>query len=197
MRTQITPGTHKLLASDTSEKFSSRKSSLSMADEETRSLNGKMLQELQAVVPTSPINGYASLVNFAPSADRPIHRWFWYREGYSLDLVTELISELPRGSVVLDPFCGAGTTLVAAKEKGLPSVGFDVNPISILVSRVKTTKLSANEVLDVENILGQLATLTLDSPADPKPGLSIIDKVFEADVLRALLVLRKGINQIN
>ena len=168
-----------------------------MADEETRSLNGRMLHELQNSVPTSPTNGYASLVNFAPSADRPIHRWFWYREGYSLDLVTELISELPRGSMVLDPFCGAGTTLVAAKEKGLPSVGFDVNPISILVSRVKTTKLTANEVREVEDVLGYFAKLTLNSPADPKPSLSIIDKVFDSEVLSALLVLRKAINEID
>ncbi len=195
MRSQITSGISKLLLSNSLEQ-SSRKSSLSMADETTRSLNGKMLQDLETSVPTSPINGYASLVNFAPSADRPIHRWFWYREGYSLDLVTELISELPRGSVVLDPFCGSGTTLVAAKEKGLPAVGFDVNPISILVSRVKTTRLDELEVQAVRQHLIFMDSLSLNSPADPKPGLSIVDKVFDAGVLQSLLVLRKAINDI-
>jgi site-specific DNA-methyltransferase (adenine-specific) len=29
--------------------------------------------------------------------------------------------------VVLDPFCGAGTTLVAARELGIPSVGIEIN----------------------------------------------------------------------
>lgn len=195
MRTQITSGISKLLV-PTDSGTSSRKSALAMADEQTRELNGVMLGELHKAVPTSPINGYASLVNFAPSAHRPIHRWFWYREGYSLDLVTELISELPRGSLVLDPFCGAGTTLVAAKEKGLPSVGFDVNPISILVTKVKTTRLSEDEVAEVNTALGNLETLTLSSPADDKPGLSIVDKVFDAEVLQSLLILRRAINAL-
>lgn len=194
MRTQITSNIADIQIDVVS---ATRKSNLSMADEATMKLNGQMLNTLNQAVPPLPINGFASLVNFAPSADRPIHRWFWYREGYSLDLVKELISELPRGSVVLDPFCGAGTTLLASREIGLPSVGFDVNPISIIVSKVKTTPLTVvqTELLTLRVGLLKKADITL--PADPKPIFKIIDKVFDAKILQALLIFRKIINSTN
>src|SRR5687768_3508295 len=47
------------------------------------------------------------------------------------------------GESVLDPFCGSGTTLVEASILKRQSVGFDLNPIAGLVSRVKTTPLTA------------------------------------------------------
>ncbi|HEY0396478.1 MAG TPA: hypothetical protein VGD01_18520 [Candidatus Elarobacter sp.] len=44
----------------------------------------------------------------------------------------------PDGEVLLDPFCGSGTTLYEAAVRGWPKViGFDANPIAALVSRFK------------------------------------------------------------
>ena len=43
---------------------------------------------------------------------------------------------------VLDPFCGIGTTLVEAKLLNRDAKGVDIHPISILSSKVKTTKLT-------------------------------------------------------
>jgi site-specific DNA-methyltransferase (adenine-specific) len=37
------------------------------------------------------------------------------------------LANLPKGSVVLDPFCGSGTTAVAAVQNGMQYVGFEVN----------------------------------------------------------------------
>jgi putative DNA methylase len=37
--------------------------------------------------------------------------------------------------VVLDPFCGGGSTLVEAQRLGLPSQGSDLNPIPVLISK--------------------------------------------------------------
>lgn len=50
------------------------------------------------------------------------------------------------GALVLDPFCGAGTTLVEAQRLGRTAVGIDINPISCLVSRAKTIDLPAEEI---------------------------------------------------
>lgn len=50
-------------------------------------------------------------------------------------------------STIADFFCGSGTVLVEASLAGHKSYGMDVNPLSILISKVKTTPLS-NPVLE-------------------------------------------------
>lgn len=47
---------------------------------------------------------------------------------YPLDLCRRpLLATCPPGGVVLDPFCGTGTTLLAARILGLKSVGIDIS----------------------------------------------------------------------
>jgi SAM-dependent methyltransferase len=38
---------------------------------------------------------------------------------------------------VLDPFCGSGAVLMAARRRGIPVSGVDINPVAALFSRVK------------------------------------------------------------
>jgi hypothetical protein len=70
-----------------------------------------------------------------------IHRWYQIIMGFDWKLVRHLIERLEISSddLVLDPFCGAGTTLVQCKKQGIPSVGIDANPVCTLASRVKTS----------------------------------------------------------
>lgn len=51
---------------------------------------------------------------------------------------------LPDNSIILDPFCGSGTTLVVAQEMGYPSIGIDLNPIACLISEVVTSPCPKN-----------------------------------------------------
>jgi hypothetical protein len=46
---------------------------------------------------------------------------------------------LPPGSLVLDPMAGSGTTLRCAADYGHRGVGFDVDPLAVLMARVWTT----------------------------------------------------------
>lgn len=47
---------------------------------------------------------------------------------YPLDLCRRpLLATCPPGGVVLDPFCGTGTTMLAARHLGLKSVGVDIS----------------------------------------------------------------------
>lgn len=176
-------------------KITSRKSVASMAALDLREENKCLLKEIEGKTPTSPINGYESLVNFAPTSSQPIHRWFWYREGYSQELVAEFIKPLPKGAVVMDPFCGAGTTLLAARELGYPSIGIDVNPISTLVSKVKTTTLTNEDIAAIKAGLNEIQRSNIGDSKDPIPELKIIDKVYDSGILDSLLIIRKIINK--
>lgn len=42
------------------------------------------------------------------------------------------------GGVMLDPFVGSGTTLVEARLGKMRGIGFDINPLAIMISKVKS-----------------------------------------------------------
>jgi DNA modification methylase len=69
-----------------------------------------------------------------------VHRWYDYVQGFDPDLASRKIQEhcAQPGSVVLDPFCGSGTTLVAAQMLGHEAIGVDANPVMCLVAKAKT-----------------------------------------------------------
>ena len=49
------------------------------------------------------------------------------------------LSDVRDGGAVLDPMCGSGTVLTAAVKRGHPAFGRDVDPLSVLISRVATS----------------------------------------------------------
>lgn len=71
--------------------------------------------------------------------NKPIHRWYVFPHSFTGELVQSLIDEweLTIKDNLLDPFCGAGTTLVTAREAAIPATGYDLSPLAILASRVK------------------------------------------------------------
>ena len=48
---------------------------------------------------------------------------------------------------VLDPFCGRGTTILAARLRGLPSVGVDSNPIAAAIAAAKLPDVRPREII--------------------------------------------------
>jgi len=68
----------------------------------------------------------------------PVHRWVPWIAGFSRDFVRGAIEQyLEKPGVVLDPFCGVGTTLVEALVQGHHPVGFEINPYASLVAQSK------------------------------------------------------------
>ncbi len=66
-------------------------------------------------------------------------------------------ANLKKGSTVLDPFCGCGTTLVEAAVLGYKAYGIDINPLAQLLTEAKTTSganVSESSILeDLELII--------------------------------------------
>jgi hypothetical protein len=79
-------------------------------------------------------------INAIQRKDRPVHDWYRFVLSYPPHLVRQLIERfhLDQTDLLLDPFCGTGTTLIEAKLQGIPSIGCDAHPLAVLVSRVKT-----------------------------------------------------------
>lgn len=60
------------------------------------------------------------------------HPWEDHPAPFPLALPQRVIPYLCRvGDVVLDPFCGSGTTLVAAVERGRQGIGFDISAVYV------------------------------------------------------------------
>jgi hypothetical protein len=63
--------------------------------------------------------------------------------GYFLDCHTDNFKReayFKKGDIVLDPFCGSGTTLVEANEQGINAIGIDVSVFNSLISNIKVGK---------------------------------------------------------
>lgn len=82
----------------------------------------------------------------------PFFDWYLMPEAYSAPLVYEAIEEfgVRADETVLDPFCGTGTTLLAARKMGRNGLGIEVNPFLCFAGRVKTGEWLNSDLLRLE-----------------------------------------------
>ena len=71
--------------------------------------------------------------------DRPFHDWYRFVLSYPAHLVRQYLEEfdLGVGDIVLDPFCGTGTTIVESKLGNVKSLGIEANHFAHFASSVK------------------------------------------------------------
>ena len=115
-----------------------------------------------------------------PARKTPVHRWYLFPHSYTADLVHALISEwgLDKRDRILDPFTGAGTTLLAAKEAGIAGTGYDLSPLAVLATNTKTGDFSSARLNKTWS--------TLESNFGSRENQKSLSKSYPDLVLRAL-----------
>lgn len=137
---------------------------------------------------------WGELATFVPNKKLPVYNWFYYKEGYARDLVFELIEKfgLKKGQTVLDPFCGVGTTLLACRQKGLESVGFDVQPPAVFAATVKTRDYDLNALDDAGK---ELLMIRFTKP-DFHTSNTLVKRAFNRHTLDDVIFFRDQIMKI-
>lgn len=142
---------------------------------------------------------YKSLVNYSSDLNKPIQRWYRYKEGYSVDLMGQILDyyKVDKNDIILDPFAGSGSTMLEAKKRGSFSIGYEVNPFSHFLCRAKIQNYSKKDKSDFIKLQQEIVSNHDSYKILAIPKLSIIDKLFEKEVLDYLLKVKDIINKIN
>lgn len=110
--------------------------------------------------------------------------------------VLERILQKTEVKSVLDPFCGSGTALyeAAALDSSLAICGCDINPLALLITRVKLEGVASRIKSEINLLKSELAAHEKEviAPHD----FPYIDKWFRADIKLSLTRLRDAIRKI-
>jgi len=158
----------------------------------------QLYKKLENIFPVKSIPAFESLVNFSTRSSHPIHKWFFYREGYSPILISNCLKKerIEKGKKVIDPFCGGGTTLLESAQKGIESTGFEINRFSVFTSKVKTRAYKDHDIKNIERLINRIREFVPSKYSLPLPVVSILDKLFNEDVLNELMSYKEAILSI-
>jgi len=134
------------------------------------------------------------VVTFIPNKKVPIHNWFYFKEGFSRDFVLLMFDwlKIKSGDWVLDPFCGAGTSLLTAKELGVNAFGVDISPLAIFVTQVKIEDYDLDKIKDSAKKLFSKKFVRRDI----KEVSPFIRKAFSKYSLEDILFFKEGLREI-
>ncbi|MDG5492912.1 hypothetical protein [Psychroserpens sp. SPM9] len=107
-------------------------------------------------------------------------------------IIKTLIDALPENSTMIDPFMGASNTIITSMRYGINSFGQDINPLSLLISQVKTHIYSEDLKISFSNFKKRLSRARSE-----KIDVSFknIDKWFKSEVQIELSQIRRLIIQ--
>ena len=101
--------------------------------------------------------------------------------------------------VLLDPFAGSGTALLEATlhKNFEKTYGIDINPLALLISKVKTTKIHPQKLWDeYHRIVKKSLEDKKNKKSIPKPDFFNIDFWFKPQVINDLAIIKQNINEI-
>ncbi|HEV3261830.1 MAG TPA: hypothetical protein VG013_33580 [Gemmataceae bacterium] len=135
-----------------------------------------------------PMIGRRDHLTFKGNLRHTRYGWLRLTPAYSVHQVTELLGSANRDAVVLDPFCGTGTTALVCAEQGTACDTTDINPFLVWLATAKTrcyTDAEVNGFLSAAAAVSDAIRSTNGQPAW-LPPLYQIDKWWDAKTLAAL-----------
>jgi DNA modification methylase len=162
----------------------------------TRIIRGFIKSYSQDHVPIE-VN-FRELVDWIPySSERATHLIHPYPAKLLLHiphlfLTNDLLSA--KDDLVFDPFSGSGTVLLESLLTGRNAYGIDANPLARLISKVKTTPLSREQLRAATRSL--LKTIVGTASAKP-PDVINLDHWFYPHIIRQLAIIWSAIQRTN
>lgn len=127
-----------------------------------------------------------------------LHRLFMYpgmMVPKTQTLIVDAITEyLPPNPWVIDPFMGAGTSLLSCMELGYNVFGQDINPLAVLLTKAKTITYDIDALQRTYRKIKK--RITLDNKQTIDVHFNGIDKWFKIDIQRNLSKIRRAIQSI-
>ncbi|GFO96342.1 modification methylase [groundwater metagenome] len=111
-------------------------------------------------------------------------------------IVKRLMDEYatPGESIILDPFCGSGSVLVESVLHDCESYGIDINPLALLLAKVKTTPIDSELLIEEYRKFVEFKNKNIHNLE--VPNFFNVDFWFKPDVIKKLSVIKKWISEI-
>jgi len=100
------------------------------------------------------------------------------------------------GSATFDPFCGSGTTLLESVMQGIPAIGVDINPLAVLLSRVKSRPLDQPLDSIARSIADEARELIQNDESYQVPDIPNLDHWFQEHVSEIVSLLVDKIDRV-
>lgn len=96
------------------------------------------------------LSDYQKMVQFnqTKSINQYITHWIYpYKGKFHPQMIRALLNfmRVKEGETILDPFIGSGTAALESQVLGINSMGIDISPVCVLISKVKTESVSVIE----------------------------------------------------
>lgn len=100
---------------------------------------------------TNPLS-FSNLKEFETT--KHVHRLHPYRGKFIPQLAEYFLKKhFKPGDIILDPFCGSGTTLVQCAEMGIDAIGIDVSEFAVFLTNVKLGTYDRKNAIEEINII--------------------------------------------